>query len=596
MDKSIVMATQMTPRCFILLGLALLASACTTLSQRQAVTTPPPAVEVPPPSHTEEAQTQPSQDDAEDESLSTELIFNTLAGEIAAQRGENQLGYNYALRAAEQSLDPSAAETATQMALKANLPREALEAANLWIDLEPESSTAHQIAALLNARQDNMEQAARHLRAVIRLGELSEHNGYLQAAAIAEKIGDPDKALQLMQMVIPADNLEPNALLALAITATSAKQFTLAEETIRKALQVNPQDLNSLLLLSQSLRLQHRDAESLEVLHQAVESAPDNINLRLNYAKTLVEVQRMQDALEQFEILDSQQPETPDFIFALGLLNFDLGKLDDAIRHFEQLLKLGKRSMDARYHLGLIAEQQKNHELAMEYFGQITGNRQFEAHMHIAHILADTGRLPEALSFLQTLRSDSTGPESVRLYLAQAELLRNVNRYKDAQSVYDQGLIQHANDPDLLYARGLNAVEIGRLDILERDLRQLLKAQPDNADALNALGYTLADQTNRYDEARALITRALELKPNNPAILDSIGWLEYRVGNLEQSMRYLQQAVQLNPDAEIAAHLGEVLWRLNMKGQAMEVWNKANQSFPDNRYIPPVMQRLGAGQ
>ncbi|MGD8587609.1 MAG: tetratricopeptide repeat protein [Chromatiales bacterium] len=524
--------------------------------------------------------------------LSSNLVYDMLASEIAAQRGEHDIAFEHAMNAAEQSRDPQAAERATHLALHANQADKALQATQLWIEIDPNSLKAHQYAALLNTRLKAVPAAIAHLREVARIANLNGMNGYLQAAAIAEKSGEPKESLILMQNVIPSDTTNPEALYALALTAIRAQQYTLAEQKIRQALKVKPGWSKAIQLLSRTLALQDRQDQGLTVLDQALAKAPDDIELRLTYAKMLIEAQRLDASLKQFEILNNKHPNNPDIIHALGVLSVELERYRAAKNYFNQLIRIGQKTGDAHFYLGLIAEKEGDTQAALQHFTKVEGNNQADARIHMAKILARQDELDEARELIQQLRFESP-QNGLKLLLIEAEILRDVRQYELAQEVYAQGLELYEDNPELLYARALNAAELGRVDLLEQDLHRLLKLQPDHADALNALGYTLADQTDRLKEAKGYILKALALKPDSPAILDSMGWVEYRMGDLEAALKYLQRAATISPDPEIAAHLGEILWQMNKKQEALRVWRQAEELDPDNRYIVPVMQRLG---
>ncbi|MDJ0805750.1 MAG: tetratricopeptide repeat protein [Gammaproteobacteria bacterium] len=527
------------------------------------------------------------------QTLSNSVIFDTLTAEIAAQRGDHQTAYTHAIRAAHASRAPSAAERATQLALQAKLTPEAMQATRLWLELDPNSLGANQIAALLTANQKQLTETVHHLNEVVRIANEQGQNGYLKAAAIAEKAGTPDQSLALMQQVIPADSENPDALHALALSAMQARQFPLAQQSIDRALQARPDWPKGMLLLSRSLIAQNKPLEGLEILKGAISKAPDNTELRLSYARLLLDNNQLEASLEQFEVLNQQNPTNQDIIFALGVISSELKHYDSASEYFQRLVKTRKRRDDAHFQLGLITQRQDNLEEALYHFSKVGGNNQVDARIQMARILAGTGKLNQARELLQHLRF-IVPQQDVRLHLIEADLLRDAREYAVAHEVYNRGLELYQENIDLLYARALNAADMGHLNILEQDLNKILNHQPDHADALNALGYTLADQTGRLDEAKQYIQKALSLKPDSPAILDSMGWVEFRLGNLEGALKFLQEAAKFSPDAEIASHLGEVLWHMNKKQQALEVWQKANELEPDNRFIKPVMQRLGA--
>ncbi|MEN8177361.1 MAG: tetratricopeptide repeat protein [Pseudomonadota bacterium] len=527
------------------------------------------------------------------QTLSSGVIYDTLTAEIAAQRGDHHTAFIHAFRAAEQSRAPSAAERATQLALQAKLTPEAMQATHLWLELNPDSLGANQIAALLTANAKQLTETVKHLHEVVRIANLKGQNGYLKAAAIAEKAGSPDQSLALMQQVIPADTTDPDALYAIAVTAIQARQYTLAEQSMSRALQSRPDWSKGMLLLSRSLIAQERQDEGLEILKQAVASAPEKAELRLTYARLLLDNNQLAESLEQFEILNQQNPKNQDIIFALGVISSELKKYDLAKEYFQRLLKNRNKRSESHFQLGLIAQKLNDPGTALQHFSKVDGKNQADAHIQMARILAALGQLNEARELLQRLRI-ALPQHGSKLHLIEADLLRDAQQYTLAHDIYNRALELYAGNIDLLYARALNAADMGQINILEQDLNNILNHQPNHADALNALGYTLADQTGRLGEAKQFIQRALTLKPDSPAILDSMGWVEFRLGNLEDALKFLQQAAKFSPDAEIASHLGEVLWHMDKKNQALKVWQKANELEPDNRFIKPVMQRLGA--
>ncbi|MCU7842641.1 MAG: tetratricopeptide repeat protein [Candidatus Thiodiazotropha sp. (ex Monitilora ramsayi)] len=520
------------------------------------------------------------------------LIYNTLASEIAAQRGESDLAFDYAYKAALETRSPTSAERATSLGLQANRPQQALKGAQLWVEIAPNSLKAHQISAILNTRLQNLPATIRHLQRVVDIANNNGQSGYLQAAAISEKAASAPQALAIMQQLIPTESNNPDALYALALTASRAKQMNLALEYVDRSLRLDPKATNALILKAHALIASNKREEGIEFLAEAVKTFPDNTTLRNAYARTLVDLNDTERALAQYQILYEQQPENPDTLYALGILSLQLERLEDAKGHLTKLVDRRQRNNEASYYLGVISEEQKAWENALDWYSRVEGDKQADAQVRIAKILADSGSLDEAREILQRLRVNQSH-HHLKFYLIEAELLREHQEYDAAHEVYTKAMELFEDNTELLYARGLNAADMNRVDLLERDLRKILTTQPDHADALNALGYTLADKTDRLAEAKGYIERANAMKPNNPAILDSLGWVEFRMGNLQKALDYLEQAAALSQDAEIASHLGEVLWQLGQRDQARSVWKAATDREPDNRFILPVMQRLG---
>jgi tetratricopeptide (TPR) repeat protein len=563
--------------------LQLMLQGCSTPLER------PPTTVASTPTTSATEQTAPEVKQSE---TSPSLVFNTLAGEIAAQRGESQLAFDYAYQAALESRSAQAAERATGLGLHANQPQQALQAVKLWIEIEPQSLKAQQIAAILNIREHDLPGAIQHLQQVVSLANGQSQAGYLQAAAITEKATDHNEALAIMQQLVTDESADPDALYALALTASQAQKMDLASRYADRSLSLRPDDTNTLVLKAHTLIASGKQTEGIEFLAQAVKKSPDNLPLRNAYARTLVELNQAAPALEQYAFLNRKRPENPDTLYALGILSIQLDRLDDAKGYFEQLTTKRQRHNEANYYLGVIAEQEQQTDQALNWYSRVEGDQQAEAQVRIAKILSDQGNLNAARETLQRLRV--TQPHhQLKFYLIEAELLRDKKRYETAHEIYSKAMEKFGDNTELLYARGLNAADMDRVDILEQDLRKILSTQPDHIDALNALGYTLADKTDRLDEAKSYIERALSMNPNSPAILDSMGWVEFRLGNLPAARRYLEQAATLSDDPEIASHLGEVLWKMGDTDRAMAIWNAADKEEPDNRYIPAVKQRLG---
>jgi tetratricopeptide (TPR) repeat protein len=321
---------------------------------------------------------------------------------------------------------------------------------------------------------------------------------------------------------------------------------------------------------------------------------PDNDHLRLQYARMLVEQRRFNQAKAQFKLLLDKDPENADILLSLGLLEIETGDLDEAVMHLQHLIDIGQKQDIANYYLGRIAQNREEHKVAISYYLKVnSGDYVFDAKLRIAGLFARLGRVDEGLQQLEVLAEKQTSwPLRVKAYLAQGEILASKQRYAEGLEMYSRALQQKPDDADLLYARALMAEKVDRIDITEADLLKLLSAQPENANALNALGYTLADRTERLEEARDYIKRAAELVPDDPAILDSLGWVSYRLGNMQDALKWLGMAFERLEDAEIAAHYGEVLWKNNQKDEAEKVWKIGLENNAEHPVLLETMKRL----
>jgi tetratricopeptide (TPR) repeat protein len=377
---------------------------------------------------------------------------------------------------------------------------------------------------------------------------------------------------------------------ARAIAAYEAQDRIGAKSEIDRALALRPDWEQAALVRAQ---LAPQDPQTVEDLGRFVAANPRANDARLAYARALVGAKRYEEGRDQFSRLLADNPNNADVIYAVAVLSLQLNDKALAETNLKRLVEIGYSEADsARLYLGQIAEERKAWDEAIRWYAQIEGGDQYLAgQLRIASVLAQTGRLDEARKGLRAAQA-STPRERAQLVLGEAQLLREAGRYVDAYGVLEGGLAAQPEQPDLLYEAALAAEKIGRSDVLERDLRLLIKLKPDNAHAYNALGYSLADRGERLDEAQKLIDKALELAPDDPFILDSKGWLLYRKGDSASALDVLKRALTIRPDPEIAAHVGEVLWALGRRDEAVKAWDAAAKASPDNEALAATIKRF----
>jgi tetratricopeptide (TPR) repeat protein len=512
------------------------------------------------------------------------MLYSVLVGEVARQRGDHRIAFTHLLLAAQLTRDPGLAEQAAREALTLNDVEAIGRAIDAWLEIAPDSMTAQQIAAYVRLEANDVPGAMAHLRRLIDLASKEGENGFLQAARLVHKLRPPERRLELMKTLTDDEPENADAWFARALVAAGAERFEDAAKASRRAADLRPGWNEPRIFLVQVLQDQGKKEQAHATLEDFVAEMPEDQGLRLLYAQMLVDEKEFSRARNVFEFMLHDAPKEPDVLFALGILSLQLDDLDAARAYFTRLNETGERTDDAIYYLGQVEELAENLEQAASWYAKVEGDHALDASVRVARIEARKGEVDQARERLQQLR-DQSPDQAVLIYLAEAEILSDVGRKREAMRVYDQAVEANPGNTQLLYARALHAVGIDRIDILERDLRAILAKEPDHADALNALGYTLADRTDRLAEALALIERALALKPDDPAVLDSMGWVHYRLGNLGQAERYLRRAVDKLPDGEIAAHLGEVLWAIGKKEEAWKVWEGALALDPDHEYL-----------
>lgn len=572
----------------ILLPLALALSGCTAVAPRDEAGPAPEAAQA-----LEETPIfSPAPEVVPPVELSSGLLYQLLVGEVSAQRGELEMSAHAYHQAAAYTRDPRLARRATQIAVYAQDYTTGLKAARLWVELSPEALEAQQSLAALLIRQGQADEALTHLEKLISQSRDGTAHGFMLVTNILAREQDKRRALQAMETLVEPRSDDPNAVFAYANLAYLVEEFPLAEQQIERLLALQPGLPRALVLKANVLRKLGRDDEALAAYRTALEALPQDHALRLGYARMLVDLERLPEAREQFHLLGRQLPDNADVAYAEGLLAMQAGDLEQAELHFKRLFTLGQRVDEAAYALGQIAEQRNRSDEALQWYRQVgEGNSYLDAMVRSAVLIHRQQGLAAARAYLRGIEAQDSQQE-LRLRLVEGELLRDAGQRDAAQQVYDAALLEFPDNIELLYARAMNAEGLGRIDLLERDLNAILKQEPDNVQALNALGYTLADRTNRYREAAALVRRAYDLRPEDPAIIDSMGWVMYRLGRLEEAESHLRRALEKHFDAEIAAHLGEVLWARGRKDEARQVWQDALKRAPDHALLKQVIERF----
>ncbi|MDX1431868.1 MAG: tetratricopeptide repeat protein [Gammaproteobacteria bacterium] len=519
-------------------------------------------------------------------------LYKLLVAEIAGRRGRLDLALENYLAVARETRDPAVAERAVRIAVFARDQEGGLEAARLWTEVAPESTDARQVYAALLLRAGEVDTAVRQLDAAVPHYPGGTAEAYPRIGDMLARERDKAMAVSVMASLVAARPGDPHAQAAYAQLLARAGETDRAIEVYEKVLAIDPNDEQTLIIYARLLQRQGKTEEAINTLKAALERRPNADRVRLTYARLLVDGKRYDDALEQFGQLSRRAPDNADVRYAYGLLLLQTNQLDKAEVQFEELIKRRERVPVAYYYLGQIAESREDIEGALAAYRKVNdGEHRLNAQIRAAVLLAESGRLVQARAHLQGLRSDNN-QQAIRIYRAEAEILAKREDYAEAMQVYNGALEEFPNDTDLLYSRAMLAEKMDDLTLLERDLRAILAREPDNADALNALGYTLADRTDRYEEAYELVKRAYELKPDDHYVVDSMGWTLYRMGRLQEALEHLRRAMALNGDPEIAAHLGEVLWMMGDKAGAREIWDTALRDTPDDPRLLDVKKRF----
>ena len=524
--------------------------------------------------------------------LNEPTLYEFLLGEIALQRGDAQLAAQTYLDLAKRTRDPRVARRAVEVASQARLADIAIEAAKTWYDIEPTSAQALQVTAALLVGAKRVEEAEPYIEKLFVSEGANLEGGFLQLNRLLA--GNPDKAAnaRLVRKLAAKYPKLAAAHFAIAQAASAANEDDAALAEIRQAQQMRPDWEPAVLLEAQILQKKSPTAAAKR-LGEYVAKNPNAAEARLNYARALVLDKRYAEARDQFQKVLDGNPNNPDVAYAVGVLAFQLKEYGVAESTLKRVLGMRYRDPDGvRYLLGQVAEEQKRWPQAIQWYEQIQdGDHALNARLRTAGAMAKQGKLEQARQYLKQVATDNPA-EEVQLTVVEAQLLRDANRNGDAFAPLGEALQRQPEQPELLYDYALTAEKLEKFDLLESNLRKLIQVRPEHAHAYNALGYSFAERNTRLPEARKLIEQALSLAPEDYYIIDSMGWVQYREGDLKGAAATLRRAYSGRPDAEIGAHLGEVLWQMGQRDEARRVWDEALKTAPDNETLLKTIKKF----
>jgi tetratricopeptide (TPR) repeat protein len=594
-----------------------LAALATLLCVQAFAQTPPPA----PP--------QPAEPPA-NSAMDDRLFYQLLLGELALTMGDAGTAYEWLLDAARRTKDEGLFRRSVDIALQARAGDQALTASRAWRLARPESLDALRTQLQILMALGRTEQVTEPLRSLLEQTPAAERGGLISALPrFLQRAPDKREVATLMEDVLApyraGDDTRIATRVALGRAWAEAKEPDRALALTREAYALEPAAVGPALLAMELMR-ERPTAEELLRSYLAQPKAENAV--RLAYVRTLTAAQRYADAITQLEAAVKAEPDAAPPWLTLGALHLELRHAQDAERALHRYVQLAQREPAAlaaapaagstedddaddtasdtptRADQGLVqawlmlaqsAEQRGDFKAAEGYLARIDDpDRALEVQSRRASILARQGRIQQARELIRAL--PETRPQDGRAkLLAEASVLREGKRWKDAYEVLGSALQRYGDDADLIYEQAMMAEKDNRLPDMERLLRRVIELKPDNAHAHNALGYSLADRRQRLPEARALIQRALELAPGDPFITDSLGWVEYRMGNAEEALRLLRQAYAARPDTEIGAHLGEVLWSLGQRDEARRIWRESHSRDATNDVLRETLARLRVG-
>jgi tetratricopeptide (TPR) repeat protein len=563
-----------------------------------------PAAPTPPATAASAAPTTP-EEPATHSAMDAPLFYQLLIGEIELQGGQPGVAYQVLLDAAERTADEALFKRVVNIAIQARAGDQALRAARSWAEAVPTSTDALQSVVQLLALMNKPAEVAQPLSTLLRIAPAPQRPGYVLALPrLFQRAPDPKAVLAALRPVLQAqpEALKPQALYVEAKLSLNAGENARALALTRELSQALP-DNDDAMQLAVDLMPSEPQAESL--ITERLQRKPEQHGLRQAYGRALIQAQRPAEAATQFRQLTQATPDNPAPWLALGAIELELkhpAAAEAALREGLKRLDTPASGTDAEIKsradgrqqawlmLSQAAEQRGDIKAAEAALQKIDGAG-LDVRYRRASLLARQGKLSEARKLLRAA-ANAPDREARASLLAEAQLMREQRDWAASLAVLQTANTRFPGDPDLLYEQAMMTEKVGKFDDMEALLRKVIELKPDYHHAYNALGYTLADRNLRLPEAKALIEKALKLAPGEPFIVDSLGWVEFRLGNLDEAARLLRQAHQGRPDAEIAAHLGEVLWAQGAQDEARRVLAEAAQREPDNEALREVMTRL----
>lgn len=533
-------------------------------------------------------------DKAEIAPLNGDVLYDLLLGEFAGVRGNMDVAVDAYTEAALKTNDPKVAARAAQVAVYSKRYDKALEACDRWEQLSGENVSIQRVRVLSYLKLGKADKARAEIDHLLFPGKKIDPQALTWMSHVLSQEFEPADTLPVIQKIAAQHPGSVGVMLLQTQLELSAGLFDRAIATTDKAIKQDGSGAEVWLLRAKALAGLGKPDEALDAIGHAVDNQPQNYRLRLRYARMLVQKKRYDEAWDHFVLLRSDMPDNPDILLSLSLLSIETGRTQLALDYLQDLGKMPDYGTIAHYYAGRVYQGEKQNKKAIKEYKQVTeGNHVLDAQVRMAGLMAQEGQGKQALAMLKKLiKGESSSLSQVKLYIAQGEILKKSGHAKEALKLYNTALKQVPDNVDLLYARALTAETLDKLDITEKDLRSVLHQEPENVNALNALGYTLADRTQRLQEAKKYILKAASLVPDDPAILDSLGWVYFRLGKNEEAIKWLTKAYDKFNDGEIAAHLGEVLWVSGKKDQAQIVWDKALQKNPHHKKLLSTIKRL----
>ena len=522
----------------------------------------------------------------------SQITYHVLAAEVAGGRGEDRIAAEQYLAAAKLSDNVDVARNAVRYALSAGDSDLAVAASTRWAELAPNDENAQEAALRVALQAQDPERSVTAARDLVKRYQRGVGQGVREVARIIVRQKPPQAlAMQVIQAVTHNIDEAAQAAYSRGFVQMEYGDYAAAAASVDEALALQPKWSEAVLLKAGLLIRQGKLLQGIAEAEPMLASG-NRARERFALARLLIDEKAYALAKPQLQRALDEDPELAEARYALALMALDDKDTDTARSLLLPLLDSPTQRFGAAYYLGRLSQQDGDTEQAMRYYRMVSGGQHaIDALARRAFLMADQGELEQAQLFLRGIAA--ANPQLTRrMLMVEGELLLDQGQAEQAVARYSDGLEAFEGDLDLLYSRSLAHEQAGDIDAAMADLRRMMALDPDNASALNALGYILTNHSTRYREALGYIERALELQPDDPAIIDSMGWVQYRLGNYERARNYLQKAFDSQPDPEVAAHLGEVYWKLGQQDRARAIWDAALADAPEHPALRETVQRL----
>lgn len=524
--------------------------------------------------------------------IDPDVMFMLLVAEIAGQRDQYDVALEGYMEAAKRLNDPRFAERAAVLAMYMKDSPKTQEAVSLWLQRDSKSLTARKVAVLSALRTNDKTAAVEHLSELMTTDATEFENDLLELSALMQKENRLNILFDALNDLSVKHPKEPVIYFVQTLLAMQTKNVELAEQKIEKALALKPNWDKALVLQAQIAMNQGNVEKAIAVIKTASNKDPKNIKLKKILAQFLIKAENYKESGDIYKQLVASNPKDLESKFTLALVYLQLDQDEKAEDILNELLEQQDWQDKANFYLGKIAEQQKDMDKAVSFFDKVKDEElAFDAAIESIAILSKEKQYDVANQRINELYAKFP-KQKQRVLLIQAEFYNQQKQYQKAFDLMTAALTEQPDQIDLLYARALVAEHLKKQDIVEKDLKQILQKDPNNVEALNALGYSLLNYPERYTEAESYLKKALELHPDEAVIIDSYGWLLFKQGKHQQALEHLQKAYNKKQENEIAAHIIEVLWTLNKKDEAKKFFDKAIKDAPEDDYLLDVKQRL----